>query len=89
MTDYEHQAFPAWFYGPNGEAEIFQAEEDVPAGWVDHPAKVGKAGWVDHSASETEAPKRGRPKKVVATSETTTEVVEDAEPDEPVEPSEF
>jgi hypothetical protein len=82
MTEYVYQPFPSWFWGPNGEAEIFQTEEDVPAGWVDHPSKVGEA------ATETEAPKRGRPKKAVAT----TEEVEGAEPDEPealAEPSEF
>lgn len=26
-----------WFYGPNGEAEIFHDAADVPAGWLDHP----------------------------------------------------
>jgi hypothetical protein len=30
---------PAWFYGPNGEAEIFNDLSDVPAGWRDHPFK--------------------------------------------------
>lgn len=32
--------FPGWFYGPNGEAEIFQKAEDVPKGWEDAPQKV-------------------------------------------------
>lgn len=31
--------WPAWYYGPNGEAEIFQKAEDVPKGWQDHPGK--------------------------------------------------
>jgi hypothetical protein len=31
--------FPSWRYGPDGEAQIFQTADDVPAGWVDHPAK--------------------------------------------------
>lgn len=35
--------FPSWRYGPDGKAEIFNDEGDVPAGWVDHPSKVGKA----------------------------------------------
>lgn len=35
--------WPAWYYGPDGTAEIFGCEEDVPAGWVDHPSKVDGA----------------------------------------------
>lgn len=31
---------PAFFYGPDGEAEVFNAAEDVPEGWQDHPFKV-------------------------------------------------
>ncbi len=34
--------WPAWRYGPNGEAEVFATEADVPEGWVDHMSKVGK-----------------------------------------------
>jgi hypothetical protein len=44
-VDYEHQNFPAWRYGPNGQSQIFQSESEVPKGWEDHPSKVGgKAG---------------------------------------------
>lgn len=32
--------FPAWFYGPNGQSQIFNSEDEIPKGWVDHPAKV-------------------------------------------------
>lgn len=32
--------FPAWRYGPNGQSDIFQSEDDVPAGWTDHPSKA-------------------------------------------------
>ncbi|MBA4165521.1 MAG: hypothetical protein C0510_12995 [Erythrobacter sp.] len=39
----EKQNSPAWFYGPNGAAKIFDNPEDVPAGWQDHPSKVGAA----------------------------------------------
>lgn len=40
----EKQAhWPAWYYGPNGTGQIFDRAEDVPAGWQDHPSKVGKA----------------------------------------------
>ena len=31
---------PAWFYGPNGQAKIFDDLKDVPNGWQDHPSKV-------------------------------------------------
>lgn len=31
--------FPSWYYGPNGEAEIFQSADEVPEGWLDHPSK--------------------------------------------------
>lgn len=29
----ENNEFPRWMYGPKGEAQIFQSEEDVPKGW--------------------------------------------------------
>jgi hypothetical protein len=32
--------WPSWRYGPNGEAAIFDKEEDVPAGWADSPARA-------------------------------------------------
>lgn len=38
-----HQDWPAWRYGPNGEARIFQQAGDVPQGWADHPNKVPPA----------------------------------------------
>ncbi|MEL6568183.1 MAG: hypothetical protein AAFQ22_07175 [Pseudomonadota bacterium] len=31
-------AWPAWRYGPNGEAQIFQGPDEVPEGWADTPA---------------------------------------------------
>lgn len=34
------QLWPAWWYGPDDAAEIFNSEEEVPQGWVDHPSKV-------------------------------------------------
>jgi len=36
----EKQNTPAWFYGPNGAAKIFDNLDDVPAGWQDHPSKI-------------------------------------------------
>lgn len=47
--------WPSWRYGPGGQAKVFEREEDVPAGWVDHPAGVRPA---------EDKPRRGRPRKV-------------------------
>lgn len=33
-------SYPAWFYGPNGQSQIFQSDGEVPEGWQDHPSKV-------------------------------------------------
>lgn len=39
--DYEGRiSWPAWYYGPNGQSEIFNSEEEVPEGWHDHPSKT-------------------------------------------------
>lgn len=35
---------PAWFYGPDGEARIFEEGEDPPAGWKDHQPKAEDEG---------------------------------------------
>ncbi len=40
---YVHQAWPSWRYGPNGKSGVFNHAEEVPDGWVDNPANVGKA----------------------------------------------
>jgi len=37
----DKQSWPAWFYGPASASMICESEADVPAGWVDHPSKVG------------------------------------------------
>lgn len=52
---YIHQDWPSWRYGPNGAAEIFENAKDVPAGWVDHPSKIGQ--------EEAVPKRRGRPPK--------------------------
>lgn len=31
--------WPAWYYGPAGEAKVFQSEAEVPQGWLDAPGK--------------------------------------------------
>lgn len=33
-------SYPAWFYGPNGQSQVFNSDVEVPAGWQDHPSKV-------------------------------------------------
>lgn len=33
-------SWPAWRYGPGGQAQIFHSPEEVPEGWEDHPQKV-------------------------------------------------
>lgn len=43
---YSYQPWPCWAYGPKGESEIFEREEDVPKGWTHH----GKAKGGDKSA---------------------------------------
>ena len=35
--------WPAWYYGPDGQAAIFENADNVPSGWVDDPRKLGKA----------------------------------------------
>lgn len=32
---------PAWFYGKDGQSQIVQPGEKIPAGFEDHPSKVG------------------------------------------------
>ena len=32
--------FPCWMYGPNGESDVFERAEDIPAGWADAPGKA-------------------------------------------------
>jgi|688.fasta_scaffold1575509_1 hypothetical protein len=48
---------PAWFYGPNGEAEIFNDPSDVPAGWRDHPFKVDETAPAEKRAAAKRKPK--------------------------------
>lgn len=35
------QHWPAVFYGPDGQQEVFNGPLEVPEGWHDHPSKVG------------------------------------------------
>lgn len=38
----EKVSWPAYFYGPQGQAQVFQSEAEVPKGWEDHPSKHGE-----------------------------------------------
>lgn len=58
----EKPHWPGWFYGPNGEAEIFQSRDEVPKGWEDHPSKVKPPKADDIVVPDVKA-KRGRPRK--------------------------
>ena len=40
MSNMSNSNFPAWMYSPDGDAKIFERDEDVPKGWLDHPIKV-------------------------------------------------
>lgn len=33
--------FPKWAYGAGGKSGIFNSADEIPAGWEDHPSKVG------------------------------------------------
>jgi hypothetical protein len=51
MTD---KNWPAWYNGPNGEAEIFRAATEVPAGWTTGAEKRLPSG--DKVASKAKQP---------------------------------
>lgn len=53
----DKQNWPAWFYGPNGQSQVFENEKDVPSGWADHPTKV--KGGVDPAPKPTAAKAAG------------------------------
>lgn len=64
--------FPTWRYGPNGQADVFECEADVPKGWQDHPSKVTKAAPAPRAPTKAAQPpkapakKRGRKPKAAA-----------------------
>lgn len=47
--------WPSCRYGPNDLCAIFEREEDVPAGWEDHPSKVGAFNGADPAAFDHDA----------------------------------
>lgn len=40
----DKQNWPAWFYGPNGQSQIFNGPLEVPDGWHDSPDKFDADG---------------------------------------------
>lgn len=68
--------FPSWYYGPNGESQIFNSVEEVPEGWQDSPAK-----FEPKSKSES---KRVEEQKKAKTPKTKEEVVASIVPPESV-----
>lgn len=37
--------WPAWYYGPDGAAQVFKSPEEVPEGWVDSMSKAAAKEW--------------------------------------------
>lgn len=52
MSNYQHQAWPSWRYGPNGESAMFEEWDVIPAGWADHPSKATKETVDEEDAPE-------------------------------------
>lgn len=49
---YKYSAWPAWRYGPGGEAKVFQRIEDVPVGWVDTPQPAQESEELPDTSAE-------------------------------------
>lgn len=41
---YEHQDWPAWVYGPDGQSVICASEAEMPEGWSRHQLSAGGGG---------------------------------------------
>lgn len=55
MDPYIYQAWPSWFYGPNGEAAIFEEHDDIPEGWTGDPKAFNKETTNEEDAPEASA----------------------------------
>jgi hypothetical protein len=40
LSEQTFPSWPAWYYGPDNQSQIFENEDQVPDGWVDSPAKL-------------------------------------------------
>jgi hypothetical protein len=45
--------FPQWAYGPDGQSDVFNSADEIPAGWVNHPSKVKGAPDTSDSGVKT------------------------------------
>lgn len=59
--------WPCWFYGPKGQSQVFNSEDEVPEGWHDHPSKVGNPDAVTEIPDEEEAQEK-RIEEIIAES---------------------
>lgn len=78
--------FPGWYYGPNGESQIFNSIEEVPEGWEDHPSKVKEpqVGKGEQNVSKSESKRVAEQKNTKKTPKTKEEVVASIVPPESV-----
>jgi hypothetical protein len=60
MGRYQHQDWPSWRYGPDGEAKIFQSAADVPEGWEDTPAAAAAKKGTEKKVAKKSSPKRAK-----------------------------
>lgn len=56
-----YQAWPAWAEGPDGQRQIFNHEQEVPAGWVHHDElrkrkeqRIAQTGGASAAATRTD-----------------------------------
>ena len=46
--------WPAWYYGPSDQAQIFNNADEIPQGWEDHPSKVKKSPAARQAAKDAQ-----------------------------------
>jgi hypothetical protein len=46
----------SWRYGPDGAARIFEAGDEVPDGWFEHPSAVGCGKSLENMEAERDDP---------------------------------
>jgi hypothetical protein len=54
MSKRGKKQWPSWRYGPDGARRVFQENEPIPAGWVDHPSKVQEPSKVKKLGVDTD-----------------------------------
>lgn len=55
-------AWPAWYYGPDDQAGIFQSADEVPPGWMSNPDAYRRANHEEVQAADeaADAPEEGQ-----------------------------